>query len=107
MHVRFSHSAFVAGLVASGDMGLPPDRLWLGASAPSCRSTRASDQSPNSSPSGPRQRRIADGWNQYAGWDGSIWRTQALTPPPTWTASASPAPCTSANTSAERTPVLQ
>src|SRR5512133_4025870 len=40
--------------------------------------------------------------DQYAGCVGSIWRTQALTPPPTWTASASPAPCTRANTSAER-----
>jgi hypothetical protein len=44
---------------------------------------------------------------QYAGWDGSIWLTHALTPPPTWTASARPAPCTMARTSAERTPVLQ
>ena len=39
--------------------------------------------------------------------DGSIWLTQATTPPPTCTASAYPAPLTIASVSAERTPVLQ
>ena len=37
-------------------------------------------------------RRGAVGTRQYDGWDGSIWLTQATTPPPTCTASAYPAP---------------
>ena len=38
---------------------------------------------------------------------GSIWFTQATTPPPTCTASERPAPLTTASTSAERAPLLQ
>src|SRR3954452_12653851 len=44
---------------------------------------------------------------QYDGWLGSIWSTQATTPPPTCTASEKPAPLAIASTSAERTPDLQ
>ena len=43
---------------------------------------------------------------QYDGWDGSIWLTHALTPPPTCTASEKPAPLSTASASAERTPGL-
>ena len=44
---------------------------------------------------------------QYDGWEGSIWLTQAETPPPTCTEFAYPAPLSTASASADRTPVLQ
>src|SRR3954447_2863416 len=61
-------------------------------------------QAPTRRPFDVTKRRLG---GQYAGCEGATWLPQAATPPPTWTASAYPAPLTIARVSAERTPVLQ